>query len=211
MNTANGSGRFLERQDYATIGEIIEPGSRVLDLGCGDGALLAFLMHEKRVDARGVEIDRNLVQQAIARGASVYQGDLAQSLSDYPDGAFDYVILSQTLQQVAGPRVILNDMLRVGRKMIVGFPNFGYWRVRAKFLLEGRAPKSNMFPYEWYDSPNIHVLTVQDFEALAEAERWRIEQRIFLAGQRRVRVLGNLRAETAVYVAQRGAKPAARG
>jgi methionine biosynthesis protein MetW len=203
MNTANGTGRFLERQDYATIGEIIEPKSRVLDLGCGDGALLAFLMHEKQVDARGVEIDRSLVQQAIARGASVYQGDLTQSLSDYPDGAFDYVILSQTLQQVTSPRTILNDMLRVGRKMIVGFPNFGYWRIRAKYLLEGRAPKSRMFPYEWYESPNIHVLTVEDFEALAQRERWRIEQRIFLDGRRRVRLLGNLRAETAVYVARR--------
>jgi methionine biosynthesis protein MetW len=210
MNTANGDGRFLERQDYATIGEIIEPGSRVLDLGCGDGALLAFLMHEKNVDARGVEIDRNLVQQAIARGASVYQGDLAQSLADYPDGAFDYVILSQTLQQVARPRVILNEMLRVGRKMIVGFPNFGYWRIRAQYLLGGRAPKSRMFPYEWFDSPNIHVLTVEDFEALAAEEKWRIEQRIFLAGRRRVSLLGNLRAEVAVYVAQ-GARGATGG
>ncbi len=203
MTPSNGSGSFLDRQDYATIGDIIPPKSRVLDLGCGDGALLAFLMEEKGVDARGVEIDSQLVQQAISRGASVYQGDIAQSLSDYPDGSFDYVILSQTLQQVVRPRAILSDMLRVGRKMIVGFPNFGYWQIRASYVLGGRAPKSRMFPYEWFDSPNIHVLTVQDFESLALQEKWRIEHRIFLAGRRRVGFLGNLRAEVAVYVVER--------
>ncbi len=194
---------MLEREDYATIGEIIEPGSHVLDLGCGDGALIAWLMEHKRVNARGVEIDSAAVQQAIARGASVYQGDIAQSLADYPDNTFDYVILSQTLQQVDHPRTILNDMLRVGRKMIIGFPNFGYWRVRANYLFGGRAPQSGMFPFQWFDSPNIHVLTVRDFEDLAEMERWQIEHRIFLAGRKRVTTLPNLRAEVAVYVARR--------
>jgi methionine biosynthesis protein MetW len=193
----------LERQDYQTIGEIIEPGSRVLDLGCGDGALLAWLADKKRCDARGVEIDGALVRAAISRGASVYQGDIQQSLADYPDGAFDYVILSQTLQQVEKPRLILSDMLRVGRRLIVGFPNFGYWRVRMAYLFGGRAPKSRMFPFEWYDSPNIHVLTVEDFEALVTLERWHVERRIFLAGARRVEMLGNLRAEVAVYVVRK--------
>jgi len=191
---------LFERRDYATIGRIIEPKSRVLDLGCGDGELLAWLAENKRCDARGVELDRALVQKAIARGVSVYQGDMAQSLSDYPDEAFDYVILSQTLQQVAQPVRILRDMLRVGRRMIVGFPNFGHWSVRWSLLTSGRAPRTALFPYDWHESPNIHVLTVQDFVELCARERWRVEHRICLAGSREVGVLPNLRAEVAVFV-----------
>ncbi len=193
----------LLRRDYATIGKIIEPRAKVLDLGCGDGTLLAWLMENKQCAARGVELDGGLVQQAIARGASVYQGDMLQSLSDYPDQTFDYVILSQTLQQVENPRVVLREMLRVGRRMVVGFPNFGYWRIRLSYLFGGRAPKSRMFPYEWYESPNIHVLTVDDFELLVHRESWTVERRIFLAGAREVESLGNLLAEVAVYVVSR--------
>lgn len=193
----------LERRDYATIGDIIEPRSRVLDLGCGDGALLEWLMKNKSVDARGVELDGALVQQAIAKGASVYQGDIAQSLADYPDQAFDYVILTQTLQQVEQPLKILRDMLRVGRQMVVGFPNFGHWSVRLALLWDGRAPRTSLFPYEWHESPNIHVLTVRDFEALVQKERWKVPHRIFLAGQRNVKTMPNLMAEVAVYVVRR--------
>ncbi len=193
----------LERRDYATIGELIDPSSRVLDLGCGDGALLEWLAAHKKVDARGVELDRSLVQKAIARGASVYQGDLFESLADYPDAAFDYVILSQTLQQVSQPLSVMREMLRVGRRAIIGFPNFAYWRLRLSLLVHGRMPKTVQLPYEWHESPNIHMLTVRDFEALATAEGWTILDRIFLAGQARVRRLGNLRAEVAVYVIQR--------
>jgi len=193
----------LRRRDYAVIGQIIEPRSKVLDLGCGDGTLLAWLMENKQCDGRGVEIDSTLVQQAIARGASVYQGDLLESLSDYPDGTFDYVILSQTLQQVDHPRTVLREMLRVGRRMVVGFPNFGYWRIRLAFLFGGCAPKSRMFPFEWYESPNIHVLTVEDFELLVHRENWSVERRIFLAGAHEVKSFGNLLAEVAVYVVTR--------
>lgn len=190
----------LERSDYATIGDIIEPGSRVLDLGCGNGALLAWLMENKGIDARGIELDSTLVQQAIARGASVYQGDMAESLSDYPDAAFDYVILSQTLQQVEHPLQLLREMLRVGRRMIVGFPNFGHWSVRLGMLLGGQMPKNKLFPYEWYETPNIHMLTVDDFETLASREKWIIEHRIFLSGQEQITLASNLRAEIAVYL-----------
>ncbi len=193
----------LERSDYATIGEIIEPGSRVLDLGCGSGALLAWLMENKGIDARGIELDGALVQQAIARGASVYQGDMAESLSDYPDAVFDYVILSQTLQQVAHPRELLREMLRVGRRIIVGFPNFGHWSVRLGMLFGGQMPKNPLFPYEWYETPNIHMLTVNDFENLVSKESWKVEHRIFLAGQRQIKTIGNLRAEVAIYVVRK--------
>ena len=190
---------LLGRSDYAIIGEIIEPGSRVLDLGCGEGDLLEWLAANKGVDARGVEISSARVQRAIARGVSVYQGDIDEGLADYPNGAFDYVILSQTLQETRRPRDVLREMLRVGRRVIVAFPNFGHWRVRLSMLVSGRAPRTNLFPYEWYDSPNIHFLTVHDFEALAAEERLKVEKRYFLSGHRKVSFLPNLAAEVAVF------------
>ncbi|MBM3726616.1 MAG: methionine biosynthesis protein MetW [Acidobacteria bacterium] len=193
----------LSRSDAAIISELVEPGTKVLDLGCGDGELLAWLAEHKQVDARGVELQGPLVQKAIARGVSVYQGDLEQGLEDYPDHAFDYVILSQTLQQVMRPLNVLNQMMRVGRRCIVAFPNFGHWTVRVSHLLSGRAPQTQLFPYEWHDSPNIHFLTVQDFEMMTARERWRIERRIFLSGGREVGWLPNLAAEIAVYLLAR--------
>jgi len=190
---------LLGRSDYTIIGEIIEPGSKVLDLGCGEGELLAWLATNKRVDARGVEISGSKVARAIARGVSVYQSDIDQGLADYPDQAFDYVILSQTLQETRHPRQVLREMVRVGRRVIVAFPNFGHWRTRLSMLLSGRAPRTKLFPYAWYDSPNIHFLTVQDFEELASMEGLTVERRYFLSGRNRVRVLPNLRTEVAVF------------
>ena len=139
----------------------------MLDVGCGEGELLHWLALHKGVDARGVEIVGSKVQRAIARGVSVYQGDIDQGLADYPDHAFDYVILSQTLQEVRKPLKVLKEMLRVGRRAIVAFPNFGHWTVRLAHLWSGRAPRTKLFPHDWYDSPNIHFLTIHDFEALA--------------------------------------------
>jgi len=194
---------LLGRSDYALIGEIVEPGSRVLDLGCGEGELLEWLAAQKNVEARGVEIESAKVQRAIARGVSVYQGDINEGLADYPDQAFDYVILSQTLQETRQPRQVLREMLRVGRRLIVAFPNFGHWKVRLSLLSSGRAPRTALFPYEWYDSPNIHFLTVHDFEELAQREGLTVERRYFLAGHRKVAMLPNLMAEVAVFVARR--------
>jgi methionine biosynthesis protein MetW len=191
---------LLGRSDYAIISELVEENSRVLDLGCGDGELLAWLAENKGVEARGIEINVSKVKQAIARGVSVYQGDIDQGLTDYPDQAFDYVILSQTLQETRRPLKVLREMLRVGRHAIVAFPNFGHWKVRLAHLVSGRAPKTRLFPYEWYDSPNIHFLTVKDFEELAERERWLIERRICLAGHHTVAFLANLFAEVAVFM-----------
>jgi methionine biosynthesis protein MetW len=188
------------RRDYAIIGELIEPSTRVLDLGCGEGELLAWLKENKKVDARGVEQTASRVQKAIARGASVYQGDLESALDDYPDHAFDYVVLSQTLQETRDPLRVLRGMLRVGRRAIVAFPNFGHWRVRLSHLWSGRAPKTELFPYDWYDSPNIHFLTVLDFEGLATKQNWRVERRIFLAGQSERHLFPNLTAELAVFL-----------
>jgi methionine biosynthesis protein MetW len=196
---------LLGRSDYAIIGDIVSPGASVLDLGCGEGELLQWLASNKNVDARGVEIAGEKVRRAIARGVSVFQGDIDEGLADYPDHAFDYVILSQTLQETRQPRRVLREMLRVGRRGIVAFPNFGHWRVRLSMLTSGRSPRTKLFPYEWYDSPNIHFLTVEDFESLAALEGLVIERRYFLAGHRSVTLLPNLLAEVAVFLVSAGA------
>ncbi len=199
---------LLGRGDYAIIGDIVEPGTKVLDLGCGGGELLQWLAENKGVEARGLEISSERVQRAIARGVSAYQGDIDQGLADYPDRAFDYVILSQTLQETRNPRKVLGEMLRVGRRAIVAFPNFGHWRMRLSMLASGRAPRTALFPYEWYDSPNIHFLTVRDFEDLAALEGVEVERRYFLAGRRKVTFLPNLLAEVAVFLVRRqGLRP----
>jgi methionine biosynthesis protein MetW len=190
----------LGRSDYAIISELIEPRTKVLDLGCGEGELLAWLAENKQVDGRGVEISGSRVQRAIARGVSVYQGDIDQGLRDYPDQIFDYVILSQTLQETRQPLQVLRELLRVGRHAIVAFPNFGHWTVRLAHLWSGGAPKTKLFPHDWYDSPNIHFLTVRDFESLVRREGWRIERRLFLAGQRTIAAAPNLLAEIAVFM-----------
>jgi methionine biosynthesis protein MetW len=191
---------ILGRSDYAIIGDLVEPKTNVLDLGCGEGELLQWLAEHKGVAARGIEINGARVQRAIARGVSVYQGDIDEGLADYPDHAFDYVILSLTLQETRNPLQVLSEMLRVGRHAIVTFPNFGHWRVRLAHLCSGRAPKTRLFPYGWYNSPNIHFFTVLDFEDLVKAEGWTVERRIFLAGGHIGTLLANLMAEVAVFL-----------
>ena len=195
--------QLLGRRDYAIITELVEAGSKVLDLGCGDGELLAWLAENKQVTARGVEISPARVQRCIAQGLSVYQGDIDTGLADYPDQCFDFVILSQTLQETHRPLNVLREMLRVGRRVIIAFPNFGHWSMRLSMLLTGRAPKTKLFPYEWYDSPNIHFLTVEDFEDLAVAEGLEVERRLFLHGNRSVSILPNLLAQVAVYLVRK--------
>jgi len=192
------------RRDFAIIGELIEPRTRVLDLGCGEGELLAWLKENKQVNGRGVEMEGARVQKAISRGASVYQGDLESAVEDYPDQAFDYVVLSQTLQETRYPLRVLKGMLRVGKRAVVAFPNLGHYSVRLAWLWSGRAPRTKMFPYDWYDSPNIHFLSVLDFEALAAKQGWKVERRIFVAGERQVTWLPNLMAEIAVFEVSAG-------
>jgi methionine biosynthesis protein MetW len=200
VSTRTFVGEILGRSDFAIISDIVEPGSKVLDLGCGDGALLAWLAEHKAVKARGIEIDGAKAQRAIARGVSVYHGDIEEALEDYPDLAFDYVILSETLQETMRPLKIVREMLRVARRAIVAFPNFGHWSVRLSLLWTGCAPKTKLFPHEWYESPNIHILTVHDFEALAVRENLVIERRYFLSGPRKISILPNVLAELAVYL-----------
>ena len=161
------------RADHRLIAEMVEPGSRVLDVGCGDGALLELLISEKNVDGRGVEISRDNVNACVARGLSVIQGDADQDLSGYPDKAFDYAILSLTIQATRQPRTVLENLLRIGGRAIVSFPNFGHWRIRTSLLFSGRMPRTPNLPETWYESQDSHLCTIKDFSdlvALVDAE-----------------------------------------
>ncbi|MGB0682151.1 MAG: methionine biosynthesis protein MetW [Magnetovibrionaceae bacterium] len=154
------------RVDLQIIADWITPGSRVLDVGCGDGVLLDYLTHFKQVDGRGIELSMEGVRNCVSAGLSVIQGDAARDLHDFPDAAFDYVVLSQTLQAMQQPRVVLEEMLRIGRHAVVSFPNFGHWRVRLYLGLHGRMPVSDNLPFQWYETPNIHFCTIRDFVEL---------------------------------------------
>ncbi|WP_187969265.1 methionine biosynthesis protein MetW [Aquibium microcysteis] len=156
------------RIDLQLIAGFIRPRARVLDVGCGDGELLAYLEQDKQVDGRGVEISQRGVNECVARGLSAIQGDADTDLVFYPDKGFDYVILSQTLQATRNPREVLKQLLRIGERAIVSFPNFGYWRVRFSLLFRGRMPVTRDLPYSWYDTPNIHFCTIRDFVALCQ-------------------------------------------
>lgn len=164
------------RPDHALIASMVNPGARVLDVGCGDGILLAHLAREKGADARGIELSREGVAACVAKGLAVIQGDADTDLADYPDDCFDVVILSQTLQATRQPRAVLEQMLRIGRNAIVAFPNFGHWRIRAAITLQGRMPVTENLPETWYNTPNIHFCTIRDFVALAEEINARIVQ-----------------------------------
>ncbi|GAB0056500.1 hypothetical protein SIID45300_00808 [Candidatus Magnetaquicoccaceae bacterium FCR-1] len=169
------------RIDQAVIADLVSEGARVLDLGCGDGLLLEHLIRRKHAQGFGVEISHEGVHACIARGLPVYQGDIDQGLNDHHDDSFDYVILSHTLQAVHRPEYVLKEMLRVGKKIIVSFPNFGYWRVRLGLLLAGRMPRTRMLPYRWHNTPYIHLCTILDFEDLCAELDINILKRLPLA------------------------------
>ena len=151
------------RRDLQLIADMIEEDSRLLDVGCGDGALLAWLNRRKNVDGRGVELSMEGVRACVGNGLSVIQGNADTDLKDYPSDAFDYVVLSQTLQATRNPKAVIEEMIRIGRRSIVSFPNFGYWQGRLHLLLRGRMPTTRALPHEWFDTPNIHLCTIRDF------------------------------------------------
>lgn len=171
---AQGQPRF----DHLLIAEMVQHGSRVLDVGCGDGALLHLLADTKNVDARGVEVTREKVNACVARGLSVIQGDADRDLADYPDDAFDYAILSLTIQATRQPRRVLQELLRIGRSAIVSFPNFGHWQVRAQLMFTGRMPVTENLPDAWYESPNAHLCTIKDFADLCRTANARVERAV---------------------------------
>ncbi|WP_066584339.1 methionine biosynthesis protein MetW [Sphingomonas pruni] len=192
------------RPDLAVIAANVAPGSRVLDIGCGDGELMAALRDKKGVDARGLELDADDVASAVARGLSVVQGDADTDLAGYPDNSFDYAILSQTLQTTRAPDVVLEHLLRIGRHAFVSFPNFAHWRVRASLLWGGRMPVTRLLPVAWYATPNIHHVTIDDFRALLKERGITVEGAWFLSGdQRTSATMANLLAEHAVFLLRR--------
>ncbi|MCK8457788.1 MULTISPECIES: methionine biosynthesis protein MetW [Sphingomonas] len=192
------------RTDLAVIAENVAQGSRVLDIGCGDGALMAALRDTRDVDARGLEIDAHNVASAVARGLSVIQGDADIDLAGYPDGSFDYAILSQTLQTARAPDLVLDHLLRIGRHAFVSFPNFAHWRVRLSLLWGGRMPVTRQLPESWYDTPNIHHVTIDDFRSFVKARGIIVEDAWFLSGDKRTGAgAANLFAEHAVFLLRR--------
>ena len=199
------------RRDLRIIADMIEPSARVLDIGCGDGALLAYLTKEKGADARGVELSQSGVNACVTQGLSVIQGDADSDLDAYPAGAFDVVVLSQTLQATRQPRRVLETLMRIGQRAIVSFPNFGFWRVRVALALRGRMPVTPLLDHHWYDSPNIHLCTIRDFVALCDEIGLRIEKSVTLDRFGRPfsldprGSLANFLAEQGVFVLTHGA------
>lgn len=197
------------RFDLRVISEEIPEGSRVLDLGCGNGDLLQWLCENKRVIGTGIEQNKEKAAQCISRGLSVLQGDIFEEVDDYPDCSFDYVILSQTLQQVFEPAALLYSLARIGRKVIVSFPNFSHYSIRLQLLFKGAAPKSDQLPYSWYDSPNIRVITIKDFRKFAQDVGYRINKEILIntdptdSKGHVIHNFKNLRATYGIYVIEK--------
>ena len=192
------------RPDLAIIAREVSANARILDVGCGDGLLMAALRDSKDADARGMELDARDVATAVARGLSVVQGDADTDLADYPDGSFDYAILSQTLQTTKRPDLVLDHLVRIGRQAFVSFPNFAQWRIRFAHMFGGRMPVTEQLPHRWYDTPNIHHVTIDDFRSFLDERNIRIEGQWFLSGDTpRDERFANLLAEHAVFLLRR--------
>jgi len=187
----------VERKDLA--GWIVD-GASVLDLGCGDGELLAHLIREKHVRAQGIELSEQAITHCVAQGLSVFQQDIDTGLSEYADNAFDYVILNQTLQQVKKPAFALQEALRVGKSVIVGIPNFAYYKARASIFFRGRVPVTASLPYQWYDTPNLHFLSLDDFKDYCKNQNITIQCTFYAASNRKVKVWPNLLAEVGYFL-----------
>lgn len=197
------------RRDLEIIADMIEPGSRVLDIGCGDGALLDDLVHRKDVDGRGIELSQAGVNACVVHGLSVIQGDADTDLAYYPNDAFDYVVLSQTLQATRNPHDVVSNLVRIGRRAVVSFTNFGHWRFRTKLLVQGRMPTVDVDGRNWYDTPNIHLCTIRDFHALCDDLNLKVERALSLSRSGIARELSsigawaNLRGEEAIFLLAR--------
>ena len=188
------------RLDNRVVYDVVEPGSKVLDLGCGDGDLLSLLTRGKNVKGQGIELDERSIYQCVEKGLSVFHSDIDSGLPDYPDKSFDYVILNQSLQQVKRVEFVLKEALRVGRKVIVGFPNFASLQARVNLFFLGRAPISSSLPYHWYDTPNTHFLSLKDFKNYCIEKGIRILGSYYLGKRYKIKLWPNLLALNAVFV-----------
>lgn len=191
--------------NYNAIVKLVKENSKILDLGCGSGALFKMLVDKKNVKGVGVEIDENCVIEALEKGLSVIQGDLDEGLKQFPDKSFDYAILNQTLQSTNNPELVIDEMLRVAKRSIVSFPNFAYWKVRFYLFFKGKMPKSKALPYEWYNTPNIHLLTVNDFFEFCKKRNIKIEESVYLTKKKArsgilIRTITNFFSEEVVFV-----------
>lgn len=193
------------RLGYSIITEMVEKGAKVLDLGCGNGNLLAKLIKEKGVKGLGVEIDQKSAISAMEKGLSVIQGDIDEGLKEFQDGDYDWVILNQTLQSTEKPDFVVDEMLRVGKKAVVSFPNFAYWKVRFYLFFTGHMPKSKILPFEWYNTPNIHLMTVNDFYEFCKKREIKILESVFITNANIkknfiIKKLSNFFAEEVIFV-----------
>ena len=172
--------KFNLRKDLEIIVELIKPNEKILDVGCGEGILLEYLLKNKSVDCRGIEINQKGVNKCVEKGLSVIQGDANIDLKGYPDDFFSSVILSQTIHAMIDPENVIKNLIRISKRAIISFPNFGYWKIRKDLLIEGRMPKNKILPYDWYNSPNIHLCTIKDFEKFCELQKVEILDKIFI-------------------------------
>lgn len=188
------------RLDHKVILGMVTEGTSVLDLGCGEGGLLCLLEKEKRVTGQGIEFSEQAIYSCVEKGLSVYHGDIDTGLSEYGDGSFDYVILNESLQQVWKPGDVLNEALRVGRKVIVGFPNFAHYSVRLQVFFRGRTPVTPSLPYMWYNTPNVHFISIRDFEDYCKKSGVSVLESVFIRKDRVTRIMPNLLADIGIFM-----------
>ncbi|MDD5137090.1 MAG: methionine biosynthesis protein MetW [Candidatus Omnitrophica bacterium] len=193
----------MDRLDYKIISNLIEPNSKVLDLGCGDGELMLLLTKERKVRAQGIELDDSEIYKCVEKGLSVFHGDIDSGLLEYPDKSFDYVILNQTMQQAKKADFVIQEALRVGKRLIVGFPNFAYFKARISLFFKGKTPITKSLPYYWYDTPNLHFLTISDFKDYCKKKNIRILRSSYTGHKKSVRFWPNLFALNAIFLMER--------
>ena len=194
------------KQEFKIISDLIEKNTRVLDVGCGDGILMEYLKYNKEIDIRGIEISKDNVQKCLSKGLTVIEGDAEKDLLQFPDGSFDFVILSQTLQAFLNPEIVINELLRVGKKAIVTIPNFGFWKVRLHLLIKGTMPITKNLPDEWYNTPNLHMCTIKDFYNFCENRRIKLDNSLALHNEKISSInklnlnIKNLSAELGIFL-----------